>query len=361
MPGPCYSPGPREGAPGADTGSGYAEGGSAPGDSASPGQQEGVLGAGPLQDIVQVSPQTTEFYYYPELLTMAEGRLMMFSTPCCWDIYAQASSDGGLTWSEPGLIVLDGERPDAIQDLNGIIWLVYHRWTGSPNFYDIFLRTSGDGGATWSEEQPLAAGPEHEASVVQTPTGRLIVAYTLGFNHIVYRTSDDGGATWSQPATLAESFSQSVDLAVAQDGTIWAVYFACRFDCGVHSRTSRDGGESWSAESLLDRGGGDPSIATSGGQVLVAYRITKCFPITCTSTILYKRGTPENLAVSPAARFTTHEGRDDSPSVAVLPGGEFGIAWYSSRRLAGGVWNTRNTVWFGIPGEREDLSPPPPP
>lgn len=314
-----------------------------------------------MQDIVQVSPQTTEFYYYPKLLTMAEGRLMMFSTPCCWDIYAQASSDGGLTWSEPGLIVLDGERPDAIQDLNGIIWLVYHRWTGSPNFYDIFLRTSDDGGATWSEEQPLAAGPEHEheASVVQTPTGRLIVAYTLGFNHIVYRTSDDGGATWSQPATLAESFSQSVDLAVAQDGTIWAVYFACRFDCGVHSRTSRDGGESWSAESLLDRGGGDPSIATSGGQVLVAYRITKCFPITCTSTILYKRGTPENLAVSPAARFTTHEGRDNSPSVAVLSGGEFGIAWYSSRRLAGGVWNTRNTVWFGIPGEREDLSPPP--
>ena len=45
-------------------------------------------------------------------------------------------------------------------------------------------------------------------------------------------------------------------------------------------------------------------------------------------------------------------GRDDAPGAAALASGSVGIAWQSDR-------SGNPDIWFGSPGEREDLNPPP--
>ena len=319
------------------------------------------------EDIVQVASEQGN-YYSPDLVPLSGDSLMMFYTECCWTIYSKASNDGGATWSAPSFIAQDGVEPAAIQDPNGVIWLVYNRYTSSPNYNDIFYRTSNDNGQTWSQEQPLAVSPleEFSPSIVRTDSGRLIVAYSAYgtqpdgtyTDRLYYKTSDDGGATWSGPVALSESWGRDSDLAVTSQGVIWVVYYGCSH-CGVRYRTSADNGDSWSPETLLESNGSRPAVAFSGEELMIAYTRRNCSPITCSDDIWYKVATPENILDSPSVRYTAYRYGDWYPSAAAVGDGNFGIAWYSNRRFAGGIWTTPYTIWFGIPGVMEDLSPPP--
>ena len=232
------------------------------------------LGASPVEgDIVQL-PTEEGSPYYSSLLRTSDGNLMLFYSICCWTSYSRTSVDGGLTWSDPLLIPWDGISFDAIQDRNGLIWLVYWRHTGEPNRYDILYRTSEDG-ETWSEERAIATGPLYEVwpSIVQTGTGRpIVVNEAFGqlpdetYTDRLYQTmSDDDGANWSTPTAITENWGSEADMAVTTQGTIRAVYSTCYQTCGVHYIESIDDGDSWSPEMLFEENVWDPSIAASGG------------------------------------------------------------------------------------------------
>ena len=75
---------------------------------------------------------------------------------------------------------------------------------------------------------------------------------------------------------------------------------------------------------------------------MVAFVRYNCFPIACSSNVLYKRGAPEDIDQSPAVRYTAYEGWDSVPSVVSLGDGGFGIAWVSGRQFTEGVWNSSN-------------------
>ena len=322
------------------------------------------LASAPLQntgDIVQVTPEEGE-YRFPALLPLSGESLMMFYSTCCYDLYSKSSDDGGAIWSAPSLIIEGGVVPDAIQDQDGRIHIVYSRRSESTNSYDIFYRTSSGDGLTWSEEQVVAESPDQNIypSIVRTDSGRLIVAYWASGAGIFYKTSDDNGATWSDPLALAESSGGIPDLAITAQGDIWAVYHACPEEvCNIYYRTSADNGDSWSPEALLESDGYSPSIASSGQELMLAFRRLDCSPITCDYDIWYRVATPENILQSPSVRYTAYRGTDWYPSVAALADGNFGIAWWSFRRFTEGIWTTSSTIWFGIPGVLEDLSPPP--
>ena len=342
-------------------------GGQGPGDGPSPSsadpdtallpENEGSPAPSDLLDIIQVTPGTsTDHYYYPELVSLDDGSLLMLSNRCCWSFSSQVSSDGGLTWSDPVEVLEEAFFPDAIQDSQGVIWLVYARWNGPS--VDTFLRTSADGGDTWSEERPVAADPdlyEDYPSIARTPTGRLVAAYSSG-GAVYSRVSDDGGDTWSEAAILDDQSAYYPDLAVAPDGSLWAVYKECCWR--VYYRASSDDGETWSERQLLAEDGVLPSVDFSGPEVLVSYERYDCSFFTCTYDIWYVRGTPEDIGEATPVRFTAYGGRDLYASVAAMPGGNFGIAWASARRLSDGVFGTRQSVWLGVPGVYEDLSPP---
>ena len=178
---------------------------------------------------------------------------------------------------------------------------------------------------------------------------------------VYYTISDDDGDTWSDRIALTENSGKvgETDLAVTSQGDIWVVYNSCQEFCGIHYRTSADNGDSWSPETLLEADVYSPSIASSGQELMIAFSRQDCSPITCDSDIWYKVATPEDIPQSPSVQYTTYQGRDYLPSVATLADGNFAIAWSSDRRFADGLWTTPYTIWFGIPGVREDISPPP--
>lgn len=62
-------------------------------------------------DIVQVTPEGGNYYYYPSLVQMSGDSLMVFYSECCWNMYSKTSDDGGATWSDP-ILIEDGGNPD---------------------------------------------------------------------------------------------------------------------------------------------------------------------------------------------------------------------------------------------------------
>ena len=302
-------------------------------------------------DIVQVTPEQDNYNNnYSALVPISGDSLMVFYARCCWTIHSQASDDGGATWSESSFIVQDGVEPAAIQDPDGVIWLVYNRYTSSPNYNDIFYRTSNDDGQTWSQEQPLAVSPleEFSPSIVRADSGHLIVTYSAYGNLpdgtytdlVYYKTSDDVGATWSDPLALTESWGRDSSLTITSQGAIWLIYDACRKDCGIHYRTSSDNGDSWSPEGLLESNGYSPSIATSGAEMMIAFQRRSCSPFSCSDDIWYRVGAPENILEARSVRYTGYVGADFSPSVAAL-----GIGYAVHPQLQGNPLRIRNPVY----------------
>ena len=133
----------------------------------------------------------------------------------------------------------------------------------------IAVRTSRDGGATWSQPVglPVVANLDGIVNGPQPVVGRngvLVVLYSIfassrvGVDRIVASRSSDGGRTFG-PETRVSSLETEevvnfrvppfVSAEVAADGRIWAAWSDCRFDsdCSVNSvaLTSSSDGVRW--------------------------------------------------------------------------------------------------------------------
>ncbi|MFW6598234.1 sialidase family protein [Propionibacteriaceae bacterium Y2011] len=189
------------------------------------------------------------------------------------DLVAIRSSDGGVTWSEPEL-VLSRHDDDAINVMSvsllrlqdGRLALFHLRRKG---FHDmrLIMRISDDEGRSWSEGRCCIPAIGYHVTnndrVIQLSSGRLVVpaafhrARDVGpepsfdsWATTYFSFSDDLGETWheSRPSVLPYGDSRSgmqepgvVELA---DGTLWGW---ARTDQGSQwEMSSRDGGETWS-------------------------------------------------------------------------------------------------------------------
>jgi len=119
------------------------------------------------------------------------------------DIWYKTSSDGGATWSEASPIdtgIWGSYEPAIIQTNDGKIWVTFYSYK-SGNYY-IWYTTSSDGGSTWSEAHQVTTDPgdDYDPSIAQTDDGKVWVvwySYRSGNYDIWYKTSSDGGVTWS--------------------------------------------------------------------------------------------------------------------------------------------------------------------
>ena len=161
-------------------------------------------------DIVQVTSEDGRASR-PALLETAGGRLIVFyhidfNVDQEHGLFYRTSDDSGATWSAPSVLMVGSAfSPDLAQAADGTLWLVYTRCCPDERF-NVYYRTSADNGATWSEETLFTDEPENEfaPTIVQTVSGRLIVAYDACCSEpdrLWYRTSDDNGSTWSAPPT----------------------------------------------------------------------------------------------------------------------------------------------------------------
>lgn len=236
-------------------------------------------------------------------------------------VAVQRSTDGGLSFGPPSLVV-DDNNPDVFNDKN---WIAVDSFRRSPHFgriYSVWSRfiTTGSGpgavthspgavsfsddhGATWSPVRyttPATADTEGLIPLI-SPDGSVTVVYdrfvanpaspSQGSDYETAQTSHDGGLTWSAPVTIGQFLGSEVPgmrtgelPAAAIDpatGHLFVVWQDTRFSpSGLNDivlATSADGGRTWSQPRVvnpkvagLDRF--TPAVAADAGAVHVTYR-----------------------------------------------------------------------------------------
>ena len=129
-----------------------------------------------------------------------------------WDIYVRRSPDGGATWERdqrlsrfPQVTSDDAfVQPEMITDGQDRFWVV---WLGLRNGRSSFyLSRSVDGGKTWTDPMALSGQSESVFGQRLVRSGeRLLLVWQdtrTGQDRIYSVTSSDGGVTWSSPTRV---------------------------------------------------------------------------------------------------------------------------------------------------------------
>lgn len=224
-------------------------------------------------------------------------------------VTVQRSTDGGLTFSDPVLVVDDNDV-NIFNDKNwiavdtnkaskhfGRIYTVWSRFitTGATTVSPGEVSWSDDGGQTWSAFTNVSAPDASTEGLLPLihPDGSVTVVYdwTVGTQDFeAAQTSRDGGKTWSAPVKIAEFLGSGVPgmrtgglPAAAVDpttGRLYVVWQDARFNPdGLNDivLSSSADGRTWSAPSVVDPkvAGLDrftPAVAANGNAVHVTYR-----------------------------------------------------------------------------------------
>jgi BNR repeat protein len=225
-------------------------------------------------------------------------------------ILVSRSTDGGASWGPPTTLARDDD-PDVTVDKEAItadpedarrVYAVWDRLTGLARHPPVgtgptwFARTL-DGGASW-EQARVIHDPGFDAQTIGNqiavlPGGALVNLLVLITNassrtpteRVAVMRSDDQGASWGAPIPVADLLDPGVadgatllrtgalpSIAVDRaSGALYVVWADARFGDGARDAivlsTSRDGGASWSAPTIVN---GVPAAAAFTPVVAVA-------------------------------------------------------------------------------------------
>jgi len=159
------------------------------------------------------------------------------------DIWYKTSSDGGATWSSDVQLTTasqDDYRPAIAQTSDGKVWVLWDSWrTDHPA---IWYKTSTDGGASWSPDIEFSTDTnwDYAPTIAQTTDGTIWVArmswsWDEGKFDIWYRTSSDGGSTWSTDQRFTQFTGGDEDPGLAalsgdQVALVWSSDRAVNYD-----------------------------------------------------------------------------------------------------------------------------------
>jgi len=278
-----------------------------------------------------------------------------------YDIFYKISSDGGATWSNDMQLTTyqyGDDYPSIMQTANGSIWVVWAREIRTPVcHWDLYYKTSSNGGAAWSNEKPLTTDPNFDfrPSITQTADGTIWVVWhsdriwvwdpeenkSIPQDDIFYKTSSDGGATWSNDKRLTTDPKDDGTPSITQtnDGKIWVTWSSDRYDGrDIFYKTSSDGGTTWSNEfRLTEHIGNDwtPTIIQiTNGTIWVVWHSTR----EGNYDIYYKTSDDGGGSWSNDLRLTTHSNVDVTPSITQTADGEIWIVWASNRAGNYDIW-----------------------
>jgi len=316
-------------------------------------------------EISDVIPLTTDIgnEWDPSITQTANGSLWVVWTlkTGSWDIHYKISHDGGMTWSPNTRLTTDpgeDDSPSVTQTADNVTWVVWHSDRNGNK--DIYYKTSPDGGINWSADTQLTTdlSDDNLPAITQTTDGKIWIVWTSDRDSnpdIYFKTSSDGGGTWSEATRLTTdpSVDYCPSIIQALDGKIWIAWDSYRTGKGVvYYKTSGDNGITWSADTQLTAdifGDYHPSLAqTSDGQIWIAWY---SFHVD-SSDIYYKSSLDNGVTWSEDTQFTKFKGDDIYPNIATLNDSNIAIVWCSDR------YDNMN-IWFGIPGDLEDVNPPP--
>jgi Neuraminidase (sialidase) len=224
------------------------------------------------------------------------------------DIFTARSTDGGVTWSPPGILNTNAASDlgfDITPDIGSAgedAWLVV--WSAGDSLKgrigidrDILIARSADGGATWTNpsrlnsQAPRDQGSDWAPRFATDGRGKWIVAWSSAVNlegirgkdrDIRYSMSTDNGVTWSRAANLdadaANDAREDTGPVVVTDGkgrwgVVWhswgGISYSDGSDADILVSFSDDDGATWSDPAPLDRDAGQdtsddllPTMAT---------------------------------------------------------------------------------------------------
>lgn len=204
---------------------------------------------------------------------------------------AARSTDGGLTWSTPSVLVRDGAT--LFNDKNSLtadptdaryVYAVWDRLDAAGRGPTLFARST-DAGSSWEPARviftPTSAGVSQTLGnrIVVRPDGALVNLFTQidtingqSTSRLGVIRSSDKGSTWSAPVFIADQLPVGARdpqtgkairdgalvpaIAAAPDGALWVSWQDARFSNGqrdaVAISRSLDGGLTWSAPSAIN-------------------------------------------------------------------------------------------------------------
>lgn len=167
--------------------------------------------------------------------------------------YVHRSLDQGRTW---GSTVEINTAPysggygmrGALELANGEILLPL---SDVPNYKEVFVVRSRDGGRTWESPISVAAVEDlwfEEPHALLLPDGQILMILRENRTHYLYQVvSSDGGYTWTTPKATS-IWGYPGHLLLLPDGRILCVYGYRKEPFGIRAAFSRDQGRSWEKE-----------------------------------------------------------------------------------------------------------------
>lgn len=274
-----------------------------------------------------------------------------------YDLWSKSSADGGRSWSTETQLTSDAGRDDApcaIRTNEGKLLLIWS--SNRSGQWAFWFKTSADAGRTWSPEALLGVvDADARPSVTQAADGKIWVISWGGR----YRTSSDGGLTWSAEAHLPTGSGHPA-IYQADNGLLWVLYAA---PTGGHDPsdtiwgiTSQDGGLSWSAARELTSPSWKayddfPAMAQGGDGKLYLLWLRDQFYDACGPQFPYQTSTDSGLTWSGSGGLLSFPAGAEAPQAATLNDGHVAVVW-ASRQVG-------DDVWLAIPGQTDGSRLPP--
>ena len=193
----------------------------------------------PVEVATSVQPDGTRLpCWNPVLVPMPDGALALYykvgPSPQTWWGMVRTSRDGGRTWSDArrlpdGILGPVKNKPVRLAD-GTLLSGSSTESTDRPSRWRVHFERSTDGGATWARVPvpPAADGSEIDAiqpSLLTHPGGRLQAVGRSRAGRLFETWSDDGGRTW-RPLTLGAlpNPNAGTDAVTLRDGRHLVVY-----------------------------------------------------------------------------------------------------------------------------------------
>jgi len=260
-------------------------------------------------------------------------------TPGNGDIYYLSSPDGGTTWTTAQRIswtAAVSQAPAIAVDLWGNLHLLWYDF--APGNYEIYHKSSTNGGADWSKNQRLtwtAGWSGHPAIVIDSALNPHAVwsDESPGNSEIYYKSSLDGGASWSfnQRLTWNSGISQAPAIAVSSSGALHVAWWDnTPGNAEIYYKKSTTGGSTWTANKRLTRSSADsqsPAVAVdSSGDPHLVWWDSK----PGNAEIYYATGTSGGSAWSPGTRLTWSSGNSYGPAIVLDYMSNIHVVWYDN-------------------------------
>jgi len=213
-------------------------------------QRFGPDGADRPSEPVDVPDRDSVFSWLPRLAITEQGRVhalwqeIVFSGGSHGgEIFFASSTDGGRSFAGPVNLsetthgagkgrlsrrYWHNGSLDLAAGTDGALFAAWSEYQGP-----LRVRTSTDGGRSWSEAVTVAGGndalPARGPALAVGPNGKLHLAWSVGEAadaDIHYAVSDDGGRSWSttRHPEATSGHADAPKLAVAEDGSVHAVW-----------------------------------------------------------------------------------------------------------------------------------------